>query len=99
MHFASLSVSCDFSARLESSPLLIVGQNGYFRLHLDVIHGRIVVTGQVVSVIVVVNRFVVLWFAAELLHVRVKLEHFAFVRNRLDVVFILVRRFEECALS
>lgn len=90
VHFASLSVSVMRLARLESNPFLIVGQNGNFRLHLDVVKGRIVMSGQVVCVVVVINRFVLLRLIAELLYVGGEVEHFALVGNRLYIVFVFV---------
>lgn len=78
-------------ARLESNPFLILGQNGNLRLHLDVVKCGIVMTSQVISVVVVVNRFVLLRLDAELLHEWIQRENFALVGNRLNVVLVLVR--------
>lgn len=81
-----------------TNPLLVFEQNGYLGLHFDVVKCRVVVTRQVVSVVVIVNRLVVLWIISKFLHVWIQLEHLALVRDRLHVVFILVWWLEESAL-
>lgn len=81
-----------------SNPLLIFRQDRNFRLHLDVIKCWIVMASQVVSVIVVVDWFVMFWLSAKFLHERFVIENFTFMWNCLDVIFILVGWFEKCAL-
>lgn len=83
---------------LQSNPTFVVGQNWNFWLHFHVIKGWIVVTGQVVSVVVVIDRLVMFRIISKLLHIRIQLEHFALVRDCLNIVFILVWRFKERAL-
>lgn len=80
-------------------PLLLARQDFDIRLHLDGHHRGVVVPGQVVRIVVVVDGTVLLRIRTELGRVLLEGQHLALVRNRLDVVFVLVRRLEEGTLD
>lgn len=68
-------------------------------LQAELLGGRIVVAGRVEGVVVVVDGAVLGRIGAELEDVLVERLHLAFVRNRLDVVLVGVRRLEEATLK
>lgn len=80
-------------------PPLAARQHLNVRLHPDRHDGRIVVPGQVVRVVVVVDGTVLARVGPELGRVLLEREHLALVRNGLHVVFVLVRRLEQGTLK
>lgn len=74
-------------------------QLGNVRLQLQLLGGRIVVAGHIECVVVVVDRTVLAGIRAKLEHILVEWFHLAFMRYRLDVVFVRVWRLEKAALS
>lgn len=72
---------------------------GYSGLHPDGVRGGVVVAGQVVDVVVVVDGGVALRVVPQPVRVLAQRQHLALVRDGLHVVLIDVRRLEQGSLE